>query len=514
MKMGKLRRLTMRCLQLVVVLFILISVLAGISAPSVTAQPDRKEIMLSFDDGPIPGANGYILDQLDLMESLPGVEGARAAFFMVGIDKSLSFGDDWQFPNGGVQQNPDIVQEVANRGHFVFSHTLHHPTLTEMEENPSMVDEEVIGAYDIIVAAGVSTLKIFRAPRHAYPRVSPDSRLAEEGWKQVRYTTTGDPSIPGESGVIAITKWLLERETEWPAVLTFHEFRGQDNWCGGVFYPQLNYVNIIQELVDSGYTVVDFDPARAQADLNVVYPNTPIGPLVSVDLGNVQVTFDSVTAEGRTSVTTSQDNPEGSLPSGFRVQGPFIDISTLWLTYTGPVTVDIGYDDSGIGNENNLKLFHWDGSRWSDVTTSVNPANNIVSGQVATLSWFFVGDTAPSEEGEGCFIATAAYGSYLDSHVETLRNLRDSYMVTNPVGSALVSLYYKVSPPVAGFIDDHPTLKPIVRAGLLPAVAMSTVAVNTTPAQKVAIVASLALVSVAIAVWLNKRRGKGVIPYL
>jgi len=114
-----------------------------------------------------------------------------------------------------------------------------------------------------------------------------------------------------------------------------------------------------------------------------------------------------------------------------------------------------------------------------------------------------------SRGGGGCFIATAAYGSYLDSHVETLRDFRDSYMVNNPVGSALVSAYYKLSPPVADFIDAHPTLKPIVRAGLLPAVAMSTVALNTTSAEKIAIVGSLALVSVALAAWARKRRGKG-----
>jgi len=107
--------------------------------------------------------------------------------------------------------------------------------------------------------------------------------------------------------------------------------------------------------------------------------------------------------------------------------------------------------------------------------------------------------------GGGCFIATAAYGSYLDSHVETLRNFRDSYMVNNPVGSALVSAYYKLSPPVADFIDDHPTLKPIVRAGLMPAVAMSTVAVNTTTAEKIAILGSLALICILLTVWRRQR---------
>ena len=40
--------------------------------------------------------------------------------------------------------------------------------------------------------------------------------------------------------------------------------------------------------------------------------------------------------------------------------------------------------------------------------------------------------------GAGCFIATAAYGSYLDGHVETLRNFRDSYLVTNPAWTDLV----------------------------------------------------------------------------
>jgi hypothetical protein len=116
----------------------------------------------------------------------------------------------------------------------------------------------------------------------------------------------------------------------------------------------------------------------------------------------------------------------------------------------------------------------------------------------------------PSGEGGGgggfCFIATAAYGSYLDSHVEMLREFRDQHLVTNPMGSALVSTYCKLSPPVAEFIDDHPALKPVVRAALLLAVGLSTVAVNTTSAQKAAIVGALLLVSALAVVWMRRRR--------
>lgn len=105
----------------------------------------------------------------------------------------------------------------------------------------------------------------------------------------------------------------------------------------------------------------------------------------------------------------------------------------------------------------------------------------------------------------GCFIATAAYGTPMAEEIEVLREFRDQYLLTNPAGEALVELYYKTSPPIAEFITEHPALKPVVRAALVPAIAMSTVAVKTTLAQKIAIVSSMVLVSVALAVWATRR---------
>jgi hypothetical protein len=107
-----------------------------------------------------------------------------------------------------------------------------------------------------------------------------------------------------------------------------------------------------------------------------------------------------------------------------------------------------------------------------------------------------------------CFIATAAYGTPMAEEIQILREFRDGYLLTNPVGQALVGLYYRVSPPIAEFITKHPSLKPIVRAGLVPAIAMSTVAVNTTPAEKMAILGLLVLISVAVAIWAMRRRGR------
>jgi len=107
-----------------------------------------------------------------------------------------------------------------------------------------------------------------------------------------------------------------------------------------------------------------------------------------------------------------------------------------------------------------------------------------------------------------CFIATAAYGTPMAKEIEILREFRDKYLMTNPVGKGLVEFYYKVSPPIAEFITGHPTLKPIVRAGLVPAVAMSIVAVNMTSVAKVTIIGLLVLTYAALAVWATRRRGR------
>jgi len=121
---------------------------------------------------------------------------------------------------------------------------------------------------------------------------------------------------------------------------------------------------------------------------------------------------------------------------------------------------------------------------------------------------FDVGDDRILDIDTGCFIATAAYGTPMAEQIQILREFRDEYLLTNPVGQALVDLYYRVSPPVAQFITEHPSLKPIVRAVLVPAVAISTAAVNTSAAEKTAIVGLLVLISVAVTVWAKRRRSR------
>jgi CSLREA domain-containing protein len=107
-----------------------------------------------------------------------------------------------------------------------------------------------------------------------------------------------------------------------------------------------------------------------------------------------------------------------------------------------------------------------------------------------------------------CFIATAAYGSYLDPHVMALREFRDSYLLTNPAGKACVQFYYRASPPIARYIGKHEALRTATCWLLTPMVCGVKY-----PAATLVVIVALAIIGLrggrAIRLRLQARPGNG-----
>jgi very-short-patch-repair endonuclease len=71
-------------------------------------------------------------------------------------------------------------------------------------------------------------------------------------------------------------------------------------------------------------------------------------------------------------------------------------------------------------------------------------------------------------ERQGCFIATAAYGTSMAQEIDTLRRFRDLSLEPNLIGRHLVTLYYSTSPPFATVIARNKNMKAFVRLSLKP----------------------------------------------
>jgi len=130
-------------------------------------------------------------------------------------------------------------------------------------------------------------------------------------------------------------------------------------------------------------------------------PNTTPGANASTTICDTTITFAEVTDPGLTTATVTETpiDPVDPEPTNFQFIDEYYSISTTASTI-GSITIQIHYEDAEVpdGNEDALKLLHWESGHWVDITTGIDKDNNVITGQCTALSSFVIG-SGPKLEG-------------------------------------------------------------------------------------------------------------------
>jgi peptidoglycan/xylan/chitin deacetylase (PgdA/CDA1 family) len=203
--------------------------LTGLPAAAVA----RREVSLNFDDGPDPDVTPRVLDLLDRHQ-------AKASFFCVG-EKAAA--------------HPDIVREIARRGHSVENHSHRHPHAFAFYGMRGL-GREVDAAQSVIARITGRAPGFFRAPA-GFRSPLLDAVLAARGLRYVSWTRRGFDTVDGDAAAV------LERLTRGLAagdVLLLHD-SGRARTAGGEPVVLAVLPGLLERLASAGLKSVPLPQA-------------------------------------------------------------------------------------------------------------------------------------------------------------------------------------------------------------------------------------------------------------
>ncbi len=166
-------------------------------------------------------------------------------------------------------------------------------------------------------------------------------------------------------------------------------YAGDGQWA---FEGQLNTPYSIACQANGDFIVADSGNYRLRGICTGLEIPAGIGIGATASLGDeVTVTFDGITTGVEITIDVRDPN-DPALPDNLQVNGQYLDFGISGGTYVGTITVHIAYDPTGmtLAQEQALRVLHYDGSQWVDVTVSVDTDADEIVARVESLSPFAV----------------------------------------------------------------------------------------------------------------------------
>ena len=200
---------------------------AGLLEYQETLPLDDHEVVLTFDDGPIPPYTNKVLDAL-------AAECVKATFFVVGEQ---------------AQAHPDILKREYREGHTIGTHTQHHAMLNRLP--PERVTKEIkdgIATVDRISGPGAAA-PFFRFP-YLDPTPAAEERALKLGlmiWSTDVHASDWDRLTPQQVAALAVAR--IERNKK--GILMLHDIHERTARAVPI---------LLHELKRRGYRIVQAVP--------------------------------------------------------------------------------------------------------------------------------------------------------------------------------------------------------------------------------------------------------------